>query len=292
MSYVILTDSGCDLSADYLEKAGLKPIGLMITQDHQDYVEDSWKSIAFKSFYDSMRAGTLPTTSQITPPRYLDYFREHLDKGLDILYISFSSMLSGTYGSAIIAKGMLEEEYPDRKISIIDSKCASVGQGLLVDIALKLQAEGYSIAELTAWLEANKTRVNHIITVDDLNHLKRGGRLSSFSAAMGTMLSIKPIINMDNEGKLVNIDKVKGRKTSINTMFRYFEQCVVNPEGQDIFITHGDCEEEAHQLRKKIEDSYAVGSITLHPLGMAIGSHAGPNTLGLVFLGKDRETHS
>jgi DegV family protein with EDD domain len=290
MSYIVLTDSGCDLGTYFLDKPEHDPIGLVIRTSNIELIEDSWRTVGFKEFYDSMRNGDMPTTSQITPAMYLGYFKGALDKGLDILYLSFSSMLSGTFGSANVAAGILKESYPDRRIEIIDTKCASSGQGLLVQLALRKQSEGASFQENLEYVEKMKYHINHVATVDDLNHLRRGGRISALSATFGSMLAIKPIIHMDSEGSLKVIDKVKGRKKSLNTLYSYFEKNLDPEVGIEAFISHGDCEEDAAYIKELIEKNHSDAKVTLFPLGMAIGSHLGPNGACLFFTGKDRTT--
>ncbi|MBP9920475.1 MAG: DegV family protein, partial [Proteiniclasticum sp.] len=233
--------------------------------------------------------GATPTTSQITPNRFYDYFKPYLEKGMDILYVGFSSSLSGTYSTANVAKGMLQEEFPDREILLVDSMCASAGFGLLVLKAAELKREGYAAEEIAQKLEALKYNVNHIFTVDDLNHLKRGGRISGFSATMGTMLSIKPILYMSKEGKLLNIDKVKGRKKSIHALAEYLEKGKTEDLTKTVLIAHGNCEEDAALLKNLILEKKLSDEVTVVPLGMVIGAHTGANVINMVFFGKDRE---
>ena len=287
--FKILTDSACDLPFELLEQNDVDVIGLIVNYNGKEYVEDNWKSVDISSYYTSLKEGATPTTSQITPNRFYDYFKPYLEKGMDILYVGFSSSLSGTYSTANVAKGMLQEEFPDREILLVDSMCASAGFGLLVLKAAELKREGYAAEEIAQKLEALKYNVNHIFTVDDLNHLKRGGRISGFSATMGTMLSIKPILYMSKEGKLLNIDKVKGRKKSIHALADYLEKGKTEGLTKTVLIAHGNCEDDAALLRNLILEKKLSEDVTLVPLGMVIGAHTGANVINMVFFGKDRE---
>ncbi len=287
--FKILTDSACDLPFELLEQNDVDVIGLIVNYNGKEYVEDNWKSVDISSYYTSLKEGATPTTSQITPNRFYDYFKPYLEKGMDILYVGFSSSLSGTFSTANVAKGMLQEEFPDREILLVDSMCASAGFGLLVLKAAELKREGYAAEEIAQKLETLKYHINHIFTVDDLNHLKRGGRISGFSATMGTMLSIKPILYMSKEGKLLNIDKVKGRKKSIHALAEYLEKGKTEDLTKTVLIAHGNCEEDAALLKNLILEKKLSDEVTVVPLGMVIGAHTGANVINMVFFGKDRE---
>jgi len=289
INYKILTDTGCDLPFELLQENDVDVIGMVVNFNGEEYIEDNWGKINIEDYYNALRAGAQPTTSQITPTRFYDFFIPYLEKGKDILYIGFSSTLSGTFGSANIAKDMLLEKYPERTIELVDSNCASVGVGLLVLAAAQKKIDNTPLDELTSWLEHAKQNVNHIFTVDDLNHLKRGGRVSGFSATVGTMLSIKPILYMSEEGKLINIDKVKGRKKSINTMSEYFGKGILDDLTSEVIIAHGNCDDDAALLKKLIEDIYGIKNVLVVPLGMTIGAHTGANVINIVFFGKPRE---
>jgi len=289
INYKILTDTGCDLPFELLKENAVDVIGMVVNFNGEEYIEDNWKKINIEDYYNALRAGAQPTTSQISPTRFYDFFKPYLEKGQDILYIGFSSTLSGTFGSANIAKNMLLEKYPERKIELVDSNCASVGVGLLVLAAAHKKTDNMPLDELITWLEHAKQNVNHIFTVDDLNHLKRGGRVSGFSATVGTMLSIKPILYMSQEGKLLNIDKVKGRKKSIHTMSEYFGKGILEDLTSQVIIAHGNCDDDAALLKKLIEDIYGIKNVLVVPLGMTIGAHTGANVINIVFFGKPRE---
>jgi DegV family protein with EDD domain len=289
INYKILTDTGCDLPFELLKENAVDVIGMVVNFNGEEYIEDNWKKINIEDYYNALRAGAQPTTSQITPTRFYDFFKPSLEKGEDILYIGFSSTLSGTFGSANIAKEMLLEKYPERTIELIDSNCASVGVGLLVLSAVQKKLANTPLDELIVWLENAKQNINHIFTVDDLNHLKRGGRVSGFSATVGTMLSIKPILYMSEEGKLLNIDKVKGRKKSIHVMSEYFGKGILEDLTSTVIIAHGNCDDDAALLKKLIEDNYDIKNVLVVPLGMTIAAHTGANVINMVFFGKPRE---
>lgn len=289
MNFKILTDSGCDMPFEKLHAHGVDVIGMAVNFNGKDYIEDNWMSIDAKSYYNALKQGATPTTSQITPARFYDFFKPYLEKGLDVLYVGFSSSLSGTFGAANIAQGMLKEDYPDRRVELVDSMCASVGVSLLVLEAASMQQEGASMDEVMNAMEEKKFHVNHIFTVDDLNHLKRGGRVSSFSAAMGTMLSIKPILYMSREGKLLNIEKAKGRKKSLHTLVEYLEKGLLEPNSSSVLIAHGNCPDDVALLEKLIREKNLSEDITSVTMGMTIGAHTGANVINMVFFGKDRE---
>ena len=289
INYKILTDTGCDLPFELLKENAVDVIGMVVNFNGEEYIEDNWKNISIEDYYNSLRTGAQHTTSQITPARFYDFFKPYLEKGEDILYVGFSSTLSGTFGSANIAKDMLLEKYPERRIELVDSNSASVGVGLLVLSAAKLKRDNMPLDELIPWLENAKQNINHIFTVDDLNHLKRGGRVSGFSATVGTMLSIKPILYMSEEGKLLNIDKVKGRKKSIHTLSEYLGKGLVEDSTSTVIIAHGNCDEDAALLKKLIENNFGIKNILVVPLGMTIGAHTGANVINMVFFGKPRE---
>lgn len=289
LNYSILTDTGCDLPFPLLHQHQVEAIGMVTSFNGRDYIEDDWASLDPKSYYDGIRQGALPTTSQVTPGRFVEFFTPHLKSGKDILYIGFSSVLSGTFGAANVARTLLLSDFPDRHIELVDSKCASAGLGLLVRSAAERKAEGEDLDGLIRWLEEHKLQVNHLFTVDDLNHLKRGGRVSALSAAVGTLLAIKPILHMSSEGRLQPLQKVKGRKKALLTLAAHCEAAIENPGAQEVFISHSDCAKEAAALRDMLVKRIAPARITLVPIGMTIGAHTGPGTLNLVFFGKHRE---
>lgn len=230
----------------------------------------------------------MPSTAQINVYSYAEEFRKHVSKGKAVICLVFSSALSGSYNSANIAKGMLEEEFENADITVIDTKCASLGEGLLDYYAIEMLKKGASKEEIVNWVEENKLKINHWFTVDDLNHLKRGGRVSSAAAVIGTLLDIKPILHVNDEGKLIPVTKVKGRKKSIKSLAEELNERIVNPEEQVIFISHGDCLEDAKLLEKLIREKHNVKDVIINQIGAAVGTHSGPGTVALFFIGNNR----
>jgi DegV family protein with EDD domain len=287
--YVILTDSCIDLSNELANELRLEVVPLSVKVEEKTYVNYlDEREISFNDFYKELRSKKKTQTSQANPEDFLNVMKPFLEKGLDILSISFSSALSGTYNSTVIAAEELRELYPNRKIITIDSLSASSGQGLLLTYAAKMKASSRTIDEVASWVEDNKLNLCHLFTVDDLNHLKRGGRLSSTTAFLGTLLSVKPILHVSNEGKLVAQSKAKGRTNSIIKMVDRMEQTIVDPNGQLIYISHGDSLDDALKLRDLIVKRIPVGEVVINYVGPVIGSHSGPGTLALFYLGNDR----
>lgn len=287
-NFYILTDSSCDLPKDIIEKNSIDYLGLICNFNNKDYIEDFGISLSYSDFYKEIREGTMPTTSQINSFRFSETFLEYAKLEKPLLYVSFSSALSGTYNSALIAKEETLEKYPNAKIEIIDSKSASLGVGLLVMESCKLRDSGYTLDDAVKYLNDFKYKINHIFTVDDLNHLKRGGRISNTAAAFGTLLNIKPILRVSNEGSLVNYSKVKGRKKSIKTLFEEIKNRIIDPENQTIYISHADCIEDALKLSGMIKEAFDI-PVIINYIGLAIGSHTGANALAIFCIGTNRE---
>ncbi|MDO5038264.1 DegV family protein [Clostridium sp.] len=286
-NYIILTDSSCDLPQYIIDKYSIINIGLICSFKNKEYIEDGGKSLEYTNFYNGLRNGEMPTTSQVNSYRFYEIFEKYIKENYSIIYISFSSALSGTYNSSLIAKSEIIEKYPNADISIIDSKSASLGVGLIVYEACKLKEEGKSKEEVVNYIENMKLKVNHIFTVDDLNHLKRGGRISSTAATIGTLLQVKPLLYVPDNGTLCNFGKVKGRKKSIKSLFNKLEEKIDINSNKVIFISHGDCIEDAEKLKSMITEKYNI-EVIINYIGLAIGSHSGPNTLALFFKGKNR----
>lgn len=286
--YKITTDSTSDLPFSFLKENDIELLPLTFRIDGQEFEGD--KEFDVKAFYNKMREGAMPTTSQVTPTIAVEKFKKILDQGYDILHIAFTSGMSGSYNSSRLAASELQEEYPDRKIIVVDSLSASLGEGLLVYKAVNLKNQGYSIEELRDWLEENKLHLCHYVTVDDLNHLYRGGRISKATAIIGSIIGVKPIIHVDNDGKLIPIGKARGRKQSLNTLVSYMKTLTEGYEEKNdiIFISHGDCEEDARYLADKIKKELGYDKFLFNYIGPTIGSHAGPNTIALFFMGKER----
>lgn len=285
-NYQIITDSGSDLSAAFLAQIQVQSASLTVNfkgQTLPDSVDDGIKEI-----YDGLRAGETATTSAINPEGWKDIMRPSLEAGLDLLVIPFSSGLSTTYQSAVIAADELLETYTDRKIHVVDSLSASLGQGLLVFYAAKKRDEGFSLEELAAWVENNRLNLAHWFTVDSLVYLKRGGRVSAATALVGTMLNIKPVLHVDDEGHLTSVSTVRGRKASIKALADKLGETILPDAKGHAFICHGDCLEDAQYLSDLIQEKYGVEDVHIGYTGAVIGSHSGPGTLALFFLGEHR----
>ncbi len=286
MNYRIVTDSCCDFRAEEYEELGLAWTPL--TVQFRDRTEDDRNDESLKELYQGLRAGEEAKTAAVNPQRWKDTMVPLLEQGLDVLALTFSSGLSTTSQSASIAAGELAEEYPDRTILVCDTLCASMGQGLLVYYAVQKQKEGLSLEELFRWVEDNKLHLCHWFTVDDLFYLKRGGRISAATALMGTMLNIKPVLHMDDEGRLISVSKTRGRKAAIEALARKTAELGGGFDNSLMFISHGDCLEDARYLEKLLKEKYGVREVRINYVGAAIGSHSGPGTLALFFLGKHR----
>ncbi|MBQ4517523.1 MAG: DegV family protein [Clostridia bacterium] len=290
MSYVIITDSCANLTDEMIEKNNIGVIPLSFHVNGEEYKSyEQGKKSDLKKFYDMMREKEIITTSLVSPDQFTQFFKTYLEAGQDILYIGFSSALSGTYQSSVIAAEDLREAYPDRKIMTVDSLCASVGQGLLVYYASLMKAEGKSIEEVKEWAEDNRLRSCHWFTCDDLFFLKRGGRISASAAVLGSLLQVKPVMHVTDEGKLAVFSKARGRKQAMQSLVKHMEETVENPEEQVIIITHGDCEDEALAIKKMVEEKFTVKEVIVTYLDPVIGAHAGPGTLALFYMGSNRE---
>ena len=287
--YVIMTDSCCDLTAQLADELALTVIPLSLLLDGQEF--RNWldgREIGFKAFYDAMRGGSLGTTSAVSVGAFQEAMRPILESGRDILYISFSSALSTTYQSAVIAAEELKEEFPDAVIHVVDSKAASLGQGLYVYLCARQKLAGRTLDEVRDYAEDIKLRVCHWFTVDDLNHLKRGGRVSAATALMGTMLSIKPVLHVDDEGRLINVGKARGRKASLQALVDHMAETAEDPANQTVFISHGDCLEDAEAVAEEIRTRFGTQDIRINFVGPVIGNHTGAGVVALFFLGSHR----
>ncbi len=286
--YVIYSDSTCDMPKEVLDEIGVKTLGLTFEIDGKNYSDGELSS---KEFYDSMRNGSSVRTSQIPPTSYEQWFENTLENGYDILYIGFSSALSGSYNSACIARdNILEtEKFSDRKIICIDSLCASTGEGLLIYKACEKRDDGLSIDELAQWIEDNKLNLCHVFTVDDLKYLHRGGRVSKATAIAGTLLGIKPFMHVDNGGNLIALGKVRGRKASLNKLVEMMEERIEGWENPVIAVCHGDCLEEAEYVAKLAKSKLSKKTkVIISYTGTVIGAHSGPGTMALFFMGTPR----
>lgn len=288
--YIISTDTSCDFPLEYVKQHQLPLVTLFYSIDGVTGENGCPSSDVLKNFYDKMRAGSMTKTQQASIEDTEKVFREILQEGKDILHIAFSSGLSGTANAARLAAENMMEEFPGRKIIVIDSLCASLGQGLLVDYALKLQQQGKTMEETAKWLEDHIQNICHLFTVEDLKYLQRGGRISKTTALVGTMIGIKPVLHVDPEGKLVSISKVRGRKQSIQALVNKMEENIgkYRDEKQPIFISHGDCIEDANYLAELVKERFGYDKFLINDVGPTIGAHSGPGTLALFFMGETR----
>ena len=285
-AYKIITDSGSDLTEQMLEELKVAKVSLSVLfrgESRPDSVDEG-----IRSFYDALRAGEISTTSAVNPDGWASAIEPVLQAGQDALVMAFSSGLSTTYQSAVIAAGELTEKYPERKILVVDTLCASLGEGLLVWYACKKRDEGLDLEELRDWLEENKLHLCHWFTVDDLMFLKRGGRVSAATALVGTMLQIKPVLHVDDEGHLINVGKARGRKASIDALAAKVAELGEGFENETMFISHGDCIGDAQYLASVLKEKYGVKHVHINHVGAVVGSHSGPGTLALFFMGKHR----
>ena len=286
--FKIVTDSTADLPAEYLQENQIGCINLSYILDGETYGQG--KELEPKAFFDMMRDGKMPTTSQINPSEAKIYFEKLIQSEKEILYIAFSSGLSGTYQSVKTASLEIMEENPDVKIVVVDTLSASMGEGLLVYKAVQLRKQGKSMEETAAWLEDNKLHSIHVFTVDDLFHLYRGGRVSKTAAVIGTLVGIKPLLHVDDEGHLINIDKIRGRKKSLQALVDHMDLKIRDyaPGNDMVMISHGDAYEDALYVKKLIQEKYGIENVMINSLGPVIGSHTGPGLIALFFMGTNR----
>lgn len=288
-NYVIITESTSDITKELVDELGVIVIPMNFEMNQKSYTHyPDAREMGVHEFYEALKAGSKSVTSLVNTQIFLNYFEPIIKEGNDILYIGFSSGLSGTYNSAVIAREELLDKYPDANISCIDTKAASAGEGLLVYTAAIKKKEGLSLTELEAWLREHVLNLCHWFTVDDLFHLKRGGRVSALSAGIGTALNIKPILHVDDEGHLIPMEKVRGRKKSLLALLDHMVETCTNPEDQVIFIGHGDALEDAGFLAEQIKEKLHVKDVILTPIGPVVGSHSGPGTIALFFFGTKR----
>ena len=289
-NFTIFTDSSCDLSSDILNSLNVISLGLSCNFKDTEYVEEGNFGLKYSDFYDSLRnEKTLPTTSQVNAYKFENAFETEIQKGNDILYIAFSSALSGTYNSSLIAREELLEKYPDARIEIINAKCASTGSGVLASIASAEKKFGKSIDEIKEKILAIAPNLMHILSVSSLDHLKRGGRISATTAFVGGLLNVKPIIYVNEKGELVTFSKVKGKKKLLKTLATYVENNVINSEEQTLYISHADCIEDATALKNLIFETTKFKNVIFNHIGLVIGSHTGPDALAIFFVGNGRE---
>ena len=287
--YVLITDSSADLSQEMVQELGVTVLPLSFTiqgKTYRNYPDN--REMDLPLFYDMLRAGELATTSAVNVAEYTQAVEPILQEKKDVLILAFSSGLSSTYQASVLAAEELREKYPDRKIYTVDTLCASMGQGLLVYLAVQEQRKGKSIEEVRDWAESTKLHLCHQFTVDDLHFLKRGGRISATTAVVGSMLQIKPVLHVDNEGHLINIGKARGRQASLKALVDKMEKTVTEEGRKTVFISHGDCRKDAVTVADMVRERFGTQDIRINYVGPVIGAHSGPGTLALFYLGTER----
>ena len=285
-NYQIITDSGSDLPFTLQQALDVKSVCLSLLFREQTLPDSVNDDIV--EMYQALRQGEVAKTAAVNPDGWASIMEPALQEGKDVLALAFSSGLSTTYQSAVIAANELMEQYPDRKIRVVDTLCASLGQGLFVHYACCKRDEGMDLEQLTAWCEENKLHLCHWVTVDDLMYLKRGGRISAATALVGTMLQVKPIIHVDDAGKLINVGKARGRKAAIDVLVKKMVETAIPGANDLVYICHGDCEADAQYLAQQVKEKCGVKEVFYYYTGAVIGSHSGPGTLALFFLGEHR----
>ncbi|ADZ82988.1 DegV family protein [Cellulosilyticum lentocellum] len=288
MKIKVVTDSCCDLPFEYTSAHNIQVIPLTIIMNGEEKKDDLAETMQYESFYEAILNGAMPQTAQANVYQFAEIFRKCAQNSEPVIYIGFSSALSGCVNSARMALEEVKEEYPEAEMAVVDSKCASMGLGLLIHYALKQIKDGMNLQELVEWIEANKLHIIHWFTVADLNHLFRGGRVSKAAATFGTLLQIKPVMHVDDEGRLIPVEKVKGRKKSLKALVEKLKEDIVDPENAEVFISHGGCLEEAEEVKKMILEECPVKEIKINYVGAAVGSHSGPGTMAIFFKGVKR----
>ncbi len=288
-NYRIMTDSNADLTPELVQELDVRVISTEYTVGGETYLNyPDHREHDFHTFYEKLRAGAPASTALINIERYTEFMRETLAAGEDLLYICFSSGLSGSYGCAVAAVQDLTEEFPDRTVLVVDSRAASGGEALLVYNAVMRKNDGMAIDVLAKWVEDNRDHLCHWFTVDDLDHLKRGGRVSAVAAAFGGMLSIKPVMHVDNDGHLIPVAKVRGRRAALDALVAEMEKTVTEPENQLVYLCHADCEADTDYVVEQIKAKMPVKDIRKGHIGPVIGCHAGPGTVALFFVGSHK----
>ena len=287
--YMISTSSTADLPMSYIEENDLVFMPFTFIVNGREYKKGTKNTMPIKEFYNKIREGAMPSTSQVNVTDYVEKFEPFLKEGKDIIHIAFSSGLSGSCNSAMLAAEELKEQYPDRQIYVVDTLSATLGYGMLVQTAVDMKKEGKSIKEVYKWLESNKLNMHHWFTVDNLFHLKRGGRLSGTAATLGTMLHVKPVLTVDHEGHLVPREKVRGRKKSLVTLVDKMEELGRDIGSHRVCVTHADCPQDAEYVKELILKRFpGVKDITIGYIGPVLGAHTGTGAVALMFMGKSR----
>lgn len=284
--YIITVNSTVDTGKEWLEERNVPVIPLKYTIDGQEYTD--MYGLSDKEFFQKLREGKMSVTSQINPEEAKEMLEPYVKEGKDVLHLAFSSALSGTCNSMKIAAEELQEEYPEAKVIVVDTLCACMGEAMLLYYALKQKEAGKTIEEVAQWAEENKLHVCHNVTVDDLFHLHRGGRVSKTAAVLGTMVKVKPIIHMDDNGALQVIGKERGRKKSLHKIVDMAVECSEGWDNEIIMITHGDCLEDAEYVAKLVREKMGIENVFIHNIGTVIGSHTGPGVVATFCMGNKR----
>lgn len=286
--FVLMTDSSTDLPKTYYEEFDVELIPIRYVLDGVEYKDDGGASMEYGQFYERIRAGSMSTTSLINREEYTQAFEKFLSDGRDVLYISISSGISGSYQSAMGAAEELSEKYPERRLYVCDGLCASMGGAILVHLARKMRDDGKSIDEVRDWVEENKLRVIHLYTVGDLMFLKRSGRISSSAAVLGSLLGVKPMLDVDADGRLRACKKMRGRRGALEGLVDWADEFTESDEMEILAVSHADCEQDAMALIEKLRKKYKIKEVLVNYIGPVIGSHSGPDTVAIFFLGKAR----
>ncbi len=285
--FKIVTETNADMSQQMVDELGIHAIPMRFVQEEVEYENYAdGRQLAFGEFYKKLRAGSMSTTSQISMDQYRKEITPYLEQGLDILHIGFSSALSGSFNTCCITAKDLMEEYPGRKIILVDTLCISMGLGLLVNYAVQQKNNGKTMEEIEQWVLNNRDSFSHWFTVDDLAHLKRGGRLSGSAALFGTMLNIKPVLTI-NDGKLEPVDKVRGRRQSLDYIIEKAKSGAVNPKDYMVCVLHADALDDAKYVADKLKKELKPKDVLINFVGPVIGGHAGPGTIAIIFINKE-----
>lgn len=284
--YIVTVNSTVDVPKEWLKERNVPFVPLKYTIDGETYQD--MMGLSSKVFFDKLREGKMSVTSQVNPEEAKEALEPFLKEGKDILHLAFSSGLSGTCGSMKIAAAELKEKYPDREIIVVDTLCACMGEALLLYYVLKRKSEGLTVKEAADWAEEHKLNICHNVTIDDLYHLQRGGRVSKTAAVLGSMVQIKPMIHMDNEGKLQVIGKERGRKKSLQKIVERAAEQYKGWENDLIMITHGDCIEDAEYVAELVRKKMGITNILINNIGTVIGSHTGPGVVAVFCMGSER----
>lgn len=288
-TFQLITDMNSDLPLNFAKEHNIEIMLMGYNVDGTEYLTSEHpENLDPKEFYDRMRKGAVTKTVALETELCRDTLKKFLDQDKDVLYIAFSSGLSSTCQNSMRVAEELKQEYPHRKIRVVDSLSASLGQGLLVHYAAGLRDEGKGVDEVAKAVEGNRLKFCHYFTVDDLHFLHRGGRVSKTTAVVGSMLGIKPVLHVDDEGHLIAVGKVRGRKQALTALVDHMEKKVGREENKIVFISHGDCEEEAKFVADLVRKRFGIKSFLINYIGPSIGSHSGPGTVALFFVGENR----